>query len=130
MARKARRHFDYVDKKALLYALETARRACVQANRKVPIRGEVYLASEKVMDAIDDAALVPTGRRDHFWLKGHLAAGLASEQGQWSGFFLLDARRLSSASGGGEEDLLRRLSWIGTFRSGLPALSVISYSKP
>ncbi len=69
MAGKARRHFDDVDQKALLGALEAARRACVQANRKVPIRGEVYLASEKVMDAIDDAALVLTGKRDHFWLR-------------------------------------------------------------
>jgi hypothetical protein len=71
MQGKARRHFDDMDKKALLDALEGARRACVQANRKTPIRGEVYLATEKVMNAIDDAALVLTGRRDHFWLKGH-----------------------------------------------------------
>ncbi|HEX2552896.1 MAG TPA: hypothetical protein VHL98_04290 [Microvirga sp.] len=35
------------------------------------IRGEVYLAAEKVMEAINDTALVLTGRRDHFWLKGH-----------------------------------------------------------
>ena len=71
MPRKSHRHFDDVDKKALLDALEVARRACVQANRKTPIRGEVYLASEKVMEAIDDAALVLTGQRDHFWLKGN-----------------------------------------------------------
>ena len=71
MAGKTRRHFDDVDRKALLDALEAARRACVQASRKTLIRGEVYLASEKVMDAIDDAALVLTGRRDHFWLKNH-----------------------------------------------------------
>jgi hypothetical protein len=71
MPGKARRHFDDMDRKALLDALEVARRACVQANRKTPIRGKVYLASEKVIDAIDDAALVLTGRRDYFWLKGH-----------------------------------------------------------
>ncbi len=71
MLGKSRRHFDDMDRQALLDALEVARRACVQANRKTPIRGEVYLAAEKVMDAIDDAALTLTGRRDHFWLKGH-----------------------------------------------------------
>jgi hypothetical protein len=60
-----------MDKKALLDALKVAHRACVQANRKTPIRGEVYLAAEKVMDAMDEAALTVTGRRDHFWLKGH-----------------------------------------------------------
>ena len=46
-------------------------RFCVQANWKTPIRGDVYLSVEKVMDAIDDAALTLTGRKDHFWLKGH-----------------------------------------------------------
>ena len=71
MPGKSRRHFDDMDRKALLDALETARRACVQANRKTPIQGEVYLAAEKVMDAIDDAALVLTGRRDHFCLQRH-----------------------------------------------------------
>ena len=68
---KSRRHFDDVDKQALLDALEAARRACVQAGRKAPIRGDVYLSVEKVMDAIDGAALTLTGKRDHFWLKGH-----------------------------------------------------------
>jgi hypothetical protein len=29
------------------------------------------MAAEKVIEAIDDAALMLTGRRDHFWLKGH-----------------------------------------------------------
>ena len=71
MPSKSRRHFDDMDRKALLDALEVARRACVQAGRKAPIRGEVYLAAEKVTDAIDDAALLLTGRRDYFWLKRH-----------------------------------------------------------
>ena len=70
MPGKSRRRFDDADAKELLEALEAARRACVQAGRKAPIRGEVYLAAERVMDAIDDAALVLAGRRDHFWLKG------------------------------------------------------------
>ena len=71
MAGKSKRHFDDMDRKALLDALETARRACVQTCRKAPIRGEVYLAAEKVRGAIDDAALVLTGDREHFWLKSH-----------------------------------------------------------
>jgi hypothetical protein len=71
MPGKSHRHFDDMDRKALLDALEVARRACVQACRKTPIRGEEYLAAEKVQEAIDDAALVLTGRRDHFWLKSH-----------------------------------------------------------
>ncbi len=71
MAGRSRRHFDEADAKVLLEALEAARRACVQAGRKAPIRGDVYLTAEKVIDAIDDAALVLTGRRDHFWLREH-----------------------------------------------------------
>jgi hypothetical protein len=66
MVGKSRRHFDDMDREALLDALEVARRACVQANRKTAIPGEVYISVEKVMDAIDDAALILTGRRDHF----------------------------------------------------------------
>ncbi len=69
MTDKSRRHFNETDAKVLLEALEAARRACVQAGRKAPIRGEVYLAAEKIIDAIDEAALVLTGRRDHFWLR-------------------------------------------------------------
>ena len=65
-----KRHFDPMDTKELLDALEVARRACIQACRKAPIRGEVYLAAEKVKDSIDDAALVLTGSWEHFWLKG------------------------------------------------------------
>ncbi len=71
MRGKSRRHFDEADAKELLEALEAARRACVQAGRKAPIRGEVYLAVEKLMDAIDEVALVLTGRRDHFHTKPH-----------------------------------------------------------
>ena len=71
MPRKSQRHFDDVDKKALLDALETARRACIQARRKAPIGCEVYVVAEKVKEAVDDAALVLTGNREHFWLKGH-----------------------------------------------------------
>ncbi len=71
MPGKSRRHFDDVDKKALLDVLEIARPACIQANRKTPIRGEVYLTAERALNAIDDAALVLTGRRDHFWLKSY-----------------------------------------------------------
>ncbi len=66
MPGKSRRHFDDMDKQALLDALEAARRACIQAGRKAPIQGDVYLSVEKVMNAIDDAALILTGRRDHF----------------------------------------------------------------
>ena len=55
----------------LLEGLEAARRVCVQAGCKAPIRGDAYIAAEKVIEAIDDVALVLTGRRDHFWLKSH-----------------------------------------------------------
>lgn len=71
MAGKSRRHFDETDAKVLLEALEAARRVCVQAGCKAPIRGDAYIAAEKVIEAIDDAALVLTGRRDHLWLKSH-----------------------------------------------------------
>ncbi len=66
-----KRHFDPLDTQQLLAALAVTRRGCVQATRKAPIRGEVYLAAEKVIEAIDDAAFVLTGRRDHFWLRQH-----------------------------------------------------------
>ena len=69
MAGKSRRHFDETDAKVLLGALEAARRTRVQAGSKAPIWGDVYVAAEKVIDAIDDAALVLTWRQDHFWLR-------------------------------------------------------------
>ncbi len=40
--------------------------------------GEVYQSVQKVMDAIDEAALVLTGKRDHFWLKPHAATSYTS----------------------------------------------------
>ncbi len=77
MARRSR-HFDSIDVQPLLEALEVARRGCVQAGRKAPIQGEVYQSVQKVMDAIDEAALVLTGKRDHFWLQPHAAMSYAS----------------------------------------------------
>ncbi len=61
MARKSR-HFDPIDVQQLLEALGDARRGCVQAGRKAPIQGEVYQSVQKVMDAIDEAALVLNGK--------------------------------------------------------------------
>jgi len=58
-------------RKCFWKALEASHRACIQAGRKAPIPGDVYMATEKFIDAIDDAARVLTGRRDHFWLKSH-----------------------------------------------------------
>jgi hypothetical protein len=40
----------------------------VQATREAPIRGGDSLEVEKAIAAVDDAALVPTGRRAHVWL--------------------------------------------------------------
>ena len=71
MPGRSKRHFDPTDAQRLLDALEEARRACTEASRKAPIRGDVYLASERVVEAIDEVALVLTGKRDYFWLKGY-----------------------------------------------------------
>ncbi len=77
MVNKTRR-FDSTDAQQLLEAIDVARHACVQAGHKAPIRGEVYQTVQKVMDAIDEAAFVLTGKRDHFWLKPHSAPSYTS----------------------------------------------------
>ena len=55
-----------MDRDALLAALGTCRDACVRACTRAPIKSDVYGATGKLMDAIDDVAGVLTGDRTHF----------------------------------------------------------------
>ena len=64
-----RRHFDGMDARALLQAIGECRRACIKAHTKAPIHDPIYDAVSSLVAAIDDAAAVLTGDRQHFWLR-------------------------------------------------------------
>jgi hypothetical protein len=68
-----KRLFTDLDAKPLLEQLGEMRRASTTASAKAPVRGELYLALERLDAAIDDVAGVITGRREHFHAPPHTA---------------------------------------------------------
>jgi len=60
-----------VDRPRLLAALGQCRAALIEASLKMKIGGPLYYSASSVIAAIDGPALLLTGERDHFHLKGH-----------------------------------------------------------
>jgi hypothetical protein len=73
--RRTKRYWTEMDRDALLAAVASCRDACVRAITRAPNKSDVYEATSRLMDAIDDVACVLTGDRTHFHLKPHSAPG-------------------------------------------------------
>jgi hypothetical protein len=78
--RRTRRHFSELEAMALLRAFGEARRACRRAMASAPIGGEPYRAASAVMDAIDAAGEILTGRAKPWTPRPH--GGLEDGQPQ------------------------------------------------
>jgi hypothetical protein len=55
----------------LLAALGVCRSALIEASTKMKIGGPLYYSASSVIAAIDGLALLLSGERDYFHLKGH-----------------------------------------------------------
>jgi hypothetical protein len=73
MTRRSPRVSGITQQNTLLHAMEACRQACVQAVTAAPIGGPAYVATGRLMGAIDDMAEVLTGDRRHFHGKPHTA---------------------------------------------------------
>jgi hypothetical protein len=69
-ARKSRSD-RLVDRPRLLAALGECRSALIEARLKMAIGGPLYYSAASVIAAIDGLALLLTGERDYFYLRGH-----------------------------------------------------------
>jgi hypothetical protein len=61
----------FVDRPRLLAALGACRSALIDASTKMKIGGPLYYSASPVIAAIDGLALLLSGERDYFHLKGH-----------------------------------------------------------
>jgi hypothetical protein len=71
MARKSSRSDRYVDHAGLLAAMGPCRTAITREMARMEINGPLYYSASTVIAAIDSLALMLTGQRDYFHLKGH-----------------------------------------------------------
>jgi hypothetical protein len=60
-----------VDRPKLLAALGECREAVIEAMAKMKVTGPLYYSASTVLAAIDALALMLTGQRAYFDLKGH-----------------------------------------------------------
>jgi hypothetical protein len=75
LSRLSGRSDALVDRPALLAALGTCRSAVIQEMTKMKPAGPLYYSASTVLAAIDALALMLTGQRDYFALKGHSVGG-------------------------------------------------------
>jgi len=71
MPRRASRSDHLVDRPKLLDALGRCRNAIIEQMSKMRVGGPIYYSASTVIAAIDGLALMLTGERGYFHLKGH-----------------------------------------------------------
>jgi hypothetical protein len=71
MTPRHRRSDQLVDRPPLLAALGLCRGALIEAMMKMKVGGPLYCSASSVIAAIDGLALLLSGERDYFHLKGH-----------------------------------------------------------
>lgn len=75
MTRRTGRSDSLIDRIALLTALGTCRGAIIREMTRMKVGGPLYYSGSTVVAAIDALALMLTGERDYFALKGHSIGG-------------------------------------------------------
>ena len=75
MTRRTSRSDSLIDRVALLVALGTCRGAVIREMTRMKVGGPLYYSGSTVVAAIDALALMLTGERDYFALKGHSIGG-------------------------------------------------------
>jgi hypothetical protein len=71
MSRRPLRSDRFIDRLRLLDALGGCRQTITREMARMEINGPLYYSASTVLAAIDGMALLLTGNRDHFHLKGH-----------------------------------------------------------
>jgi hypothetical protein len=75
VTRRTGRSDSLIDRIALLTALGTCRGAVIREMTRMKVGGPLYYSGSTVVAAIDALALMLTGERDYFALKGHSIGG-------------------------------------------------------
>jgi len=75
VTRRTGRSDSLIDRIALLTALGTCRGAIIREMTRMKVGGPLYYSGSTVVAAIDALALMLTGERDYFALKGHSIGG-------------------------------------------------------
>lgn len=71
MPRRSSRSDRFIDRTRLLAAMGACREAITREMARMQINGPLYYSASTVVAAIDGFALLLTGERDYFYLKGH-----------------------------------------------------------
>jgi hypothetical protein len=82
MARRSSRSDRLVDRPKLLAALGECRLAVIHAMTKMRVTGPLYYSASTVLAAIDALALMLTGQRSYFDLRGHGGSSRARNDGE------------------------------------------------
>lgn len=79
MSRLSGRSDALVDRPVLLAALGKCRGTIIHEMTRMKVAGSLYYSGSTVVAAIDALALMLTGQRDYFALKGHSIGGSKPE---------------------------------------------------
>ena len=71
MSRRSSRSDQFVDRPQLLASMGVCREAITREMARMQIDGPLYYSASAVVAAIDGLALMLTGQREYFHLKGH-----------------------------------------------------------
>jgi len=71
MPSRSKRSDRFVERERLLAAMGDCRETITRELARMEISGPLYFSSSTVLAAIDGLALMLTGQRDHFHLRGH-----------------------------------------------------------
>ena len=71
MVRRTSRSDKFVNRPQLLAAMGACRDVITREMARMEVNGPIYYSASSVLAAIDGLALMLTGRRDYFHLRGH-----------------------------------------------------------
>jgi len=71
MPRRSSRSDRFVDRARLLASMGACRETITREMARMQVNGPLYYSASTVLAAIDGFALLLTGERDYFHLKGH-----------------------------------------------------------